>query len=372
MADEYRWLDREAAERLLRGESPDDAVPPAAREQAERLSRTLDALSASLTDARATEPDPAAASASVAPTGELPGEAAALAAFRAARAEAARAEAAGTGAGLVRIVGPGRRGTARPSRRRRTARLGLAAALIAGTVGGVAVAAGTGVLPGPFGGARPEPATSVSAATSGPGDHPYPTPSPRAGESATADGSTNGTATGPAEPGSAHGTPPEVASACRKVRQGRTLNPALRHTLENRAGGPSRITAYCTDLLEEAEGGTRDPGDAAGDSEGNGKANGNGRTKGNGNAGGNNANSGGTGQGNNGQGNGNGQGNNGQGNGNGQGQGQEKKDPAQGGTGNNGNQGGQGQGQGHGHGYGRDHGATPAPAPGTDSSADPS
>ncbi|MGW3014940.1 hypothetical protein [Streptomyces longwoodensis] len=331
MADEYRWLDGEAAERLLRGESPDDVVPPAAREQAERLSRTLDALSASLTGSGAAEPSsaPAAIPAVGDPSGELPGEAAALAAFRAARAEPGV-----TGSGLVRIGRPGRRGTTRSSRRRHTVRLGLAAALIVGTVGGVAVAAGTGVLPEPFGGAGPEPATSVSAATPGPGDHPDPTPSPRAGDSATADGSDGGTATGPAEPGSVHGTPPEVAAACRAVRQGRTVNPVLRHTLENRAGGPSRITAYCTDLLEEEKGGSgKDKGTDKGKD--NGKGNGSG-TDGNGNAGGNKANSGGTGQGNN-------------GNGKGQGQGQEKKASTAGTTGTTGTHRGPDQGTGHGH-----------------------
>ena len=65
MADEYRWLDRETAERLLRGESPDDAVDSTTRDQAERLARTLDALSA--LSAQATP---------VNESEELPGEAA--------------------------------------------------------------------------------------------------------------------------------------------------------------------------------------------------------------------------------------------------------------------------------------------------------
>lgn len=73
MADErYRWLDLETAERLLRGESL-EAVDEAARDQAERLAKTLDALTV--------EP---------APTSDgLPGEEAALAAFRKVRAERA-------------------------------------------------------------------------------------------------------------------------------------------------------------------------------------------------------------------------------------------------------------------------------------------
>ncbi|MEU8033735.1 hypothetical protein AB0C13_34835, partial [Streptomyces sp. NPDC049099] len=74
MADEQdKWLNRETAERLLRGE-PLEAVDASARDQAERLSRALGALAA--------EAAPA--------SGELPGEQAALAAFRKAR------EAAGT------------------------------------------------------------------------------------------------------------------------------------------------------------------------------------------------------------------------------------------------------------------------------------
>ncbi|MEU7253325.1 hypothetical protein AB0A87_35185, partial [Streptomyces sp. NPDC045251] len=78
MADEQdRWLDRETAEILLRGESL-EAVDPAARDRAERLAEALGALTA--------PPVPASE--------ELPGEAAALAAFRKARAERAD-EAAG-------------------------------------------------------------------------------------------------------------------------------------------------------------------------------------------------------------------------------------------------------------------------------------
>ncbi|MYR43685.1 hypothetical protein GTW67_17050, partial [Streptomyces sp. SID5910] len=158
MADEQDgWLDRETAEILLRGESL-KAVDPAARDRAERLAEALDALAA--------HPAPT--------SGELPGEAAALAAFRKARADDAAVwadapAALGHGtvrrpsdAGLVRI-GP-RRDDTRRSRWGRPLHLGLAAALTVGMVGGVAVAAGTGVLPTPFGGTEPAPATTASAA----------------------------------------------------------------------------------------------------------------------------------------------------------------------------------------------------------------
>ncbi|MFB7029741.1 MULTISPECIES: hypothetical protein [unclassified Streptomyces] len=156
MADErYQWLDEEAAERLLRGE-PVDPVDPAddlARPRAGRLAEALDAVRTPVAG------------------GELPGEAAALAAFReatAARAAAAPAAAPAPAArgntagetvpadlGRVRLA----RVAAPPRRWGRSARYGLAAAVAAVAVGGVAVAAGTGVLPL----VGPAPASSVSA-----------------------------------------------------------------------------------------------------------------------------------------------------------------------------------------------------------------
>ncbi|MGW4568680.1 hypothetical protein ACWEN3_42155 [Streptomyces sp. NPDC004561] len=153
MADEqYKWLNRETAERLLRGESL-EAVDASARDQVERLSKALGALSGEAASA----------------TGELPGEQAALAAFRQARetAEAERTAAAlaedapggrsgagahGSDVGLVRIGAPSRTGMpARRPRWGRPVRLALAAVMAVGTLGGVAMAAGTGVLPAPFG-----------------------------------------------------------------------------------------------------------------------------------------------------------------------------------------------------------------------------
>ncbi|WP_406310991.1 extensin [Streptomyces thermoviolaceus] len=173
MADEqYRWLDRDTAERLLRGEPPGTA-DTAVTARAERLARALDSLTAGLC------PEPPADE-------ELPGEAAALAAFRKARAEAAdAARSAGTAeaglggglparrsglppadAGLLRLGGrPGARAHERGGRprhpvRRRPVRLALSAALAASAIGAAAVT--TTVLPTPFGDARPSPAASVS------------------------------------------------------------------------------------------------------------------------------------------------------------------------------------------------------------------
>ncbi|MCH0570667.1 hypothetical protein I3F60_15640, partial [Streptomyces sp. MUM 136J] len=192
MADEqYRWLDRDTAERLLRGE-PLDAVDADARDEAERLAEALGALSAA--------PAPTST--------ELPGEAAALAAFRAARTGSAEHHgtaphtgghhlgASRSDAGLIRLGGTGR--TSGRGRWGRSVRLSLAAALAVCTVGGVAVAAGTGVLPSPFGDpAGPGPTASVSAADT-PGRGPA---APSRGVTTTPDGG----ATGSAGPDTARG-----------------------------------------------------------------------------------------------------------------------------------------------------------------------
>ncbi|MER6349074.1 hypothetical protein ACWC10_33680 [Streptomyces sp. NPDC001595] len=268
MADEqYRWLDREMAERLLRGESP-DAVDPAAREQADRLAEALGALSA--TPPLTSE--------------EVPGEGAALAAFRKVRAErdeqrAALADPARerpADAGVFRIGGraddrttPGRR-----AGRHRPLRLALAAALAAGMVGGVAFAAGTGALPTPFDKAEPEPAASVSAAATP--HRPQVTPSPegtRGGAVASAppDAGQPSRETFERTPGtgrdgedreaapSAGGAGrswTEIASSCRAVRDGRGLDADRRRALEGVAGGSSRVGRYCETVLRGGTGGS--------------------------------------------------------------------------------------------------------------------
>ncbi|MET8801982.1 hypothetical protein [Streptomyces sp. NPDC004546] len=311
MADEqYKWLDRETAERLLRGESL-EAVDASARDQAERLSRALGALSAQT--ARA--------------TGELPGEEAALAAFRKAR------EAAGTERTGIPLRRP---------RWARPVRLALAAVMAVGTVGGVAMAAGTGMLGTPFGPERPGPATSVSAGpssgtplasvpqgtpgvTTGPG-----TPGGSAGASR---GGASGEAVGPDDrtgksttPGTGEpsGTPgsrwKEATSACRDIRDGKELSASRRRALENLAGGSARVSRYCKVVLA-----TTDPGDGA---TSGGKADG--------------------------------KGNKGKGSGNNQG-GDEEGNPGRGGDSHHGEGGGR-SGKGDGGGKGR-HGDEAAPAP---------
>ncbi|WP_406439776.1 hypothetical protein OHB00_31730 [Streptomyces sp. NBC_00631] len=261
MADEYKWLNRVTADRLLRGESL-EAVDPSARDQAERLARTLGELSPRATPA----------------TAELPGEEAALAAFRKAResAEDARtAVAARTGAaarpgkggrdadaGLFRIATG-----ARPSRGpgwARPARLGLAAALTAGMLGGVAVAAGTGVLPTPFDDNRPGPAASVSAA--GTPARPQSSQSPES----LLGGETGTPATGAASGGSGQSSPAPsgrsktrdtgspgtpaggwsgALTSCRAIQDGKSLGAGSRRALEGLAGGAGRVSKFCKAVL---------------------------------------------------------------------------------------------------------------------------
>lgn len=292
MADEqHRWLDRETAERLLSGE-PLDAADDATREEADRLARTLGALSAKppLTGE------------------ELPGEGAALAAFRKVRADhdseraALRAPDGMTvsDAGLVRIGAraEGRTRAARGPWRGRPVRLGLAAALAVTMVGGAAVAAGTGVLDTPFHDDDPRPAASVSVAE--PPERPLvpPSPAPRREQprSATPDASTGGPAVG--DPGASGDDTPSpggetgkgtrdarggwraVSSGCRDLREGRRLDHDRKRALREAAGGHSRVRAYCAAVLGDSDGGRdegwgrggggRDDSDGRGDGDGDG------------------------------------------------------------------------------------------------------
>ncbi|MCX3059338.1 hypothetical protein [Streptomyces beihaiensis] len=184
MADEhYKWLNREAAERLLRGEPLKAVENDDNAAQARQLAAALDALAAQrfaapdTSDASVTKPSAAGTERAGA---ELPGEEAALKAFRDARAVSAvdgavRGAGGGRGARGVRASGAG----ARPGGPRwtRPIRYGLAAAVAACMVGGVAVAAGVGFLPSPFGGGDgPTPATSVSPAATQ--EQPLASPSP--------------------------------------------------------------------------------------------------------------------------------------------------------------------------------------------------
>lgn len=293
MADErYEWLDREAAERLLRGE-PVEAHDEHARMQAARLFEVLDGAA----DPGYRHDD-----------GELPGEAAAMAAFRKARADAAAP--AGDFLGAVRVTRP-----AVPVsglRFGRPVRVGLAAAVAAFALGGVAVAAGTGVLPTPFGGdERPLPASSVSAAET-PGPLASDPPGATAGASSpphvttppvppTLSGDPGGPSSGTGDPavsggpaGSGRVTPDEGAQdreaelrresveACKDYRND-TLTPEGKERLEELANGANGVKRYCERLLGpekpaggegdgQGDGGEKGGGSGDGDGEGEGES----------------------------------------------------------------------------------------------------
>ncbi|GAA2510358.1 hypothetical protein [Streptomyces longisporus] len=273
-----RWLDRETAELLLRGESL-ESVDPASRDQAERLAKTLDGLivEAPLSSA------------------ELPGEAAALAAFRAARSGALpeqvaagrhRSRSRASDAGLVRIGGSD--AAPRRSRWGRPARFGLTAALAAGMVGGVAFAATSGVLPTPFGHDEPGPVASVSVGASP--NRPLVSPSQN---SALGDTTPDGTSSPSAGPTTRHGSTGGGSSAkpgsgsqdgqatgggwwlgapaaCRDVRDGKELTGDRRRALEGAAGGSgaARVWKYCKNVLAGTDGASRGGGDEDGKGKG--------------------------------------------------------------------------------------------------------
>ncbi|MFD3314997.1 hypothetical protein [Streptomyces sp. NPDC058694] len=294
MADEqYRWLDRDTAERLLRGE-PLDAVDADSRDQADRLTEALEALDALGMRAADATPDDA----------ELPGEAAALAAFRKARTgkngeqaglgprtrtrSAAAAAAASSAAaqissdaGLIHLGRPAAHRSV-PSRWGRPVRYGLAAALAAGMIGGAAVAATSGVLP--FGGEEPEPGSSATVDVTP--DRPLVSPSPEKKQGGgpdkpRPDGSSGGpTGKGPVPPGEARGgtdpgarpDPGEdrregrtgrgwrwLASVCRDLRDGRNLDSERRRGLEDAANGAEQVKKYCKGILKNWD--DRDSGD---------------------------------------------------------------------------------------------------------------
>ncbi|MEV5200859.1 hypothetical protein [Streptomyces sp. NPDC053720] len=317
MADErYEWLDKDAAERLLRGE-PVDPVGGRSCTDAERLVAALDAA------ARATRPA----------TAELPGEAAALTAFRTAGRSAragTRANAEGRSAG-AEALGPVRIGAAtggsvpyvtasaatgrtRSARWSRPVRFGLVASLAGCALGGVAVAAGTGMLPGPFGRNTPLPAASVSAEatpeelgsglTTDETAQPPPSPSPKertskppAGPSTPAEGRDHDRSGRTTEPGGGDKRKPGGAStgspggtrsdkqtespwneasgdwyakalqACRDYRDGK-LSEKRRHKLEALANGARNLDRFCDRVIERSEQGRNDQGDDDGQGEG--------------------------------------------------------------------------------------------------------
>lgn len=288
--DRYRWLDRATAECLLSGaslEASPASADPEARDRAEQLAKTLESLSVGAPPCGA----------------ELPGEAAALAAFRKARPAPDLSTAApaqpSPDMGLVRVgrfgsSGVSRRSAVRPARWGRPLYVGLGAALAAGMVGSVAMAAGIGVLSNPFGGEEPgRPAATESAAES---RDPLPAPpSPddgnrgRRGPSFRPDTATGGSADrgaagrdepqadptdGAIRPRSDMSQPGAwrdlLASSCRDMRSGMELDAERRRALEKAAKGSMRVPKYCEHALKHEPAGRSHSGNGKGTGEGRG------------------------------------------------------------------------------------------------------
>jgi hypothetical protein len=214
----HTWLDDAAAERLLHGDHDDP--------RAQALQRLLSAAATPATvDAQREEM--------------------AVAAFRAARDEGRTAD-MGRAAVRRRVDGWRRRGGAfRISRSVRA----LTGALVAtAAIGGVAVAAATGTLPGAFGPfGDPTPATYPAVSQS---------PTPQAGKNrpereSPAGGANRGvpTPTAPATP-TADSRP---ESLCRNwvvaVRRGRAMDARAYERLVSDAGGRKKVPGYCAGLL---------------------------------------------------------------------------------------------------------------------------
>lgn len=250
MADNrYSWLDGAAAEHLLRGETADAlaAVGPDdvwAREQVRRLGAAVESVA---------ELPPVVLSGER----ELPGEAAAVQAFRRAR-----------------------QGSGRSARSRRSWSLPIARPLLAGLgvtlsaalVGGAALAAAK--LPEPFGNSwsPASPGGTVSAvgtpavtSTASPSVLPS-REHENGGRSVTgAEGDPHERKHGPAKrshppvPGKPGGGPTGSAGAavdadvCREYRDG-TLDAKHRAALEKAAGGPEALERQCDEVLADVPG----------------------------------------------------------------------------------------------------------------------
>jgi len=338
MADErYEWLDKDAAEKLLRGE-PVVSFDGHSCTEAEALAAALAAI------ARSARPA----------SGELPGEDAALTAFRTAM-RSGHTEGDPVPGGPVSMPGepldPVRIrpvGGAAPVRtsadsglgRRvprwgRPLRFGLVASFAGCALGGVALAAGTGILPGPFGDDAPAPAISVSAdaSTEGAGSQGADGTTPPTGPSGSPDAPGAGPRTDASTPGDgrgdgrtgegqdheggdgrenndAHGRSPvtgngassrwyaQALKACRDYRDG-DLDEERRRALAALAKGSGNLERFCDRLIgqdgKNGKGGKgngkSDQGgdDDAGDEGGRGQ-NGSGNGNGNGNSGNNSGN----------------------------------------------------------------------------------
>lgn len=281
MAEDHRysWLDDSAAERLLRGE-PVEGQPGApdgrgdeSYAEAERLAAVLSAV------AGAGRPAPPSAGASA-----LPGEEAAMAAFRAARVEVEAAAEAVAEPGVARRAQRIRQFIERQPRLRRPLRAGMIAMVAGCALSGFAVAAAAGVLPTPFGPSHHTPGPSVSMSDAGPGGesaHPEisedggttaPGPSGSSDNDASdvgSNGAQDGTVPSDPEDGDKgkdgkakdpsskgkHGTPGWALRVCPRYLAaelgGADLDETSLKKLTKVAGSASAIHGYCTQILAD-------------------------------------------------------------------------------------------------------------------------
>ncbi|MFD4700092.1 hypothetical protein [Streptomyces niveus] len=252
------WLDHGVAELLLRGR-PVGTTGEHAQAQADRLARALE------------EAVPVA----YADSAELPGEAAALAAFRqsvgttAGPAGARSWDADDAGIGTVRLA-PERRGIRLPSVGR-PLRLGMAAAMAGCALSGVA--AGAGFLYAPSAGESPPrpsnsisdaltPAPLVSESPSGSLNTPPLSSDPGAGTDSDSPGASSDAMTGdPVDKGrKSQGTGngwkkgggekwyAKLVQACQEYRNG-SISAGKRKLLEDAAKGPQSVNRLCNQLL---------------------------------------------------------------------------------------------------------------------------
>ncbi|MFI6726476.1 hypothetical protein NRF20_17915 [Streptomyces sp. R-74717] len=197
------------------------------------------------------------------------------------RATAAFVAARDEGAHAAVVRWRRRRDDWRPAKRRRgvrSFRVMLGGFVAAATLGGVAVAAGSGAIPAPFGGGEPDGAQSVrpprtSPAT--PGGRPSGEESLRLDGDGTAPGATN--APGDVHPSGRPDRAQDDVALCRVYLShrgsGKARDAAAFARLEAAAGGASEaaVTAYCDGLLGQPSPGepkkTRGNRDAKGEAE---------------------------------------------------------------------------------------------------------
>ncbi|CDR09115.1 hypothetical protein [Streptomyces iranensis] len=249
MAEDHRysWLDDSAAERLLRGEPVEGqpAAPDGRSDQsyadAERLAAVLSAAAGA---GRTAAPSDASA---------LPGEEAAVAAFRAARVEVGAEAGAGSVAEMDMARRPHRirRFRERQPRLRRPLRAGMVAVVAGCALSGFAVAAAAGVLPTPFGQSDHTPGPSVSMSNGGPGgDSAHPEIS-QDGGTTTPDpsGSDDNDASDVGSNGAQGGTVPSDPEDDGKGKNGKSNDPS-----KGKPGVPKWALAVCPRYLDSETG----------------------------------------------------------------------------------------------------------------------